>query len=292
MEKPDRKIFKQLALELLIEEDPREEGGNGWVSPEVQELRSESARAALELRFHHPVDPTGVGGEEIAWINEYSMLVETGWPWRVAAYIAWCTVPRKFRWPHTQEELAIQVLGLTTDRQIGTWRQKNPAIDTVVAIFQAAPLEAHRQEFFRALIISASNPDYKNHPDRRMALEMTGDYTPKLKAEVARTGESRDLSELSEAELDALSSEVERKLLDRKIGDALEEGDHDPDLRSLQRQLWMKKYVEKKLDAILSLFLPTLLPGIFPEGTTAILQRNWSRWRVTSKPREKKESDE
>jgi hypothetical protein len=236
--KLDLKVVKQLALGLEVEVPGEEEGSTpstptaphggseaSWVSPEEQAVRSEGARLGLEMRFKRGIGDEAIGdeGEIKQWVNEYTLLTQAGWPWRVAAYIAWCTVPRKFRWPRTQEELATQVLGLTTDRVIATWRRRNPAIDQVVAMFQAAPLEAHRLDFFRALIVSASNPDYKNHNDRRMALEMTGDYTPKVKAEVSRVKDSRDLSGMTEEELDALAEEALRMKGEQHMEDDADE---------------------------------------------------------------------
>ncbi len=65
-------------------------------------------------------------------MQDYQMLRDQCWPWRVAAYIAWASSPRVGRQPHTQMELAKQILGLTSDRVINTWRKKNPAIDEIV----------------------------------------------------------------------------------------------------------------------------------------------------------------
>ncbi len=44
---------------------------------------------------------------------------------------------------------------------------------------QAAPLLRHRRDILDALIVSATDPDPKSHPDRKLALEMLGDYKPR-----------------------------------------------------------------------------------------------------------------
>ena len=44
---------------------------------------------------------------------------------------------------------------------------------------QATPLLRHRRDIFDALIVSATDPDPKSHPDRKLALEMLGDYKPR-----------------------------------------------------------------------------------------------------------------
>jgi len=62
----------------------------------------------------------------------------------------------------------------------------------------------------RALADSASAPSHKNHPDRKLFLELTGDYTPRVKVDQNVTGKPKDMAELSDAEL----AQLERKLDD------------------------------------------------------------------------------
>ena len=111
-------------------------------------------------------------------------LLDEGWPPRIAAFIAWASSPRIGRWPKTQDELAHQ-LGLTSDRQFTKWRRASPAIDSLISKLQAAPLLKHRADVFDALIRSASTPDYKHQPDRKLLLEITGDYVPSAKFEAS-----------------------------------------------------------------------------------------------------------
>lgn len=194
---------KQLALpDLAVEET-----GEGWVSPEEAERRSLQAQAALDLAFK---DSEKENPELTHWMAEYQYLVDAGWKWRIAAFIAWSCVPRKLRWPKTQDELATQVLGLTSARQISTWRERHPQIDEMIGLLQTAPLEAHRLSVIKALVESASNANYKNHQDRKLFLEMTGDYTPKQKVEIER-GDPDDLSGLSDAELEEMKRRAEER---------------------------------------------------------------------------------
>jgi hypothetical protein len=185
--KPAPGTMEQLALGLEIDEGERNE--TGYVSPDEARRRSMTAQAALHLS----------GEETPAWFDQYQALMTAGWPWRVACYIAWAGSPRIGRWPKTQEDLATQVLGLTSARRIATWRQRNPAIDEMIAIVQAAPLMEHRADVLRALAISAADPDYRHHQDRKLFLEIDGTYTPKV--ELKKSGEVEDLSQLSEEEL-------------------------------------------------------------------------------------------
>ena len=52
------------------------------------------------------------GGEVPIWYADYHSLIEQGWPWRVAAYMAWSSSPKTMRKPETLQKLATDVLGL------------------------------------------------------------------------------------------------------------------------------------------------------------------------------------
>lgn len=166
------------------------------ITPDEALVISNSARTAFE---DGSVEPKP--GSE--WVDDYRDLREAGWPWRVAVFISWKASPTTDRWPRTQQELATEVLGLKSDRIIRVWREKNPAIDEAIAVMQAAPLLKRRGDIFRALVESATTADHKNHPDRKLALEMLGDYTPK--SDIKLSGSAKDLSELSDSELDDLA---------------------------------------------------------------------------------------
>ncbi len=113
------------------------------------------------------------------WLDDYYRLRGEGWDWRRAAYIAWASSPVTDRWPKTQMELATKVLGLKTDRTIQKWRADDEHIDDRVAKMQIEPLMRHRRDVIEALISVASSHDPKAASDRRVFLEMTGDYKPK-----------------------------------------------------------------------------------------------------------------
>lgn len=162
---PISKPEYQLLLPLELDDVPET-----TLPAEEARLRSEAAREVF--------DEASFG-----WMAEYRQLREGGWPWRVAAYIAWAASPKSDRSPKTQDELARNHLGLNSDRAISTWRRKNPAIDEMVAVLQSAPLFEHRAEIYDALIQVATRPEYKGHNDRKLALELLGDYVPAAKLE-------------------------------------------------------------------------------------------------------------
>jgi len=187
--------YKQIALDLELPEVESE-----GVSVEQARLRSAAAMKVFEK-----------GGFQ--WKNEYLDLRNGGWPWRQAAYIAWAASPKGNREPKTQDELAQKVLGLTSDRAISTWRKKNPMIDEMVALLQSAPLWEYRAEIYQALVENAAKADYKTHNDRKLALELMGDYVPasKILAELTKSLKGASLDDLSDDELAQLSSELSAK---------------------------------------------------------------------------------
>lgn len=195
---PIPRLTYQLPLALDLPET--EEGDS--VGPEEAKERSERARKALDAMFGKSGAPR--------WLDDYLEMVRGGWPWRVAAYIAWASSPRAAREPKTQDELARFHLGLTSDRAISTWRKRNPAIDEVVRMMQAGPLFKHRSEIFTALVAVAVKPEYKSHADRKLALELMGDYTPlrKVLAELRKKSENGE-EDMTDAELDEIARALE-----------------------------------------------------------------------------------
>lgn len=121
------------------------------------------------------------------WWQDYLELTGRGWDWRKAIYIAWAASPARDRQPATQGELATQILGLASDRVIRKWKTDQPELDAEIARMQAAPLLRHRRDVFQALIMSATDPDPRSHPDRKLALEIMGDYKPRAQADVSVT---------------------------------------------------------------------------------------------------------
>lgn len=157
-----KKPVYQLSLALdLPDEDEQQEGG------EDAQQRSDAAKRALEGLYGKAGAPR--------WLDDYVELCGGGWPWRVAAYIAWASTPKMAREPRSQEDLARVHMGLSSDRVISTWRAKNPMIDQMVHKLQGSPLWKHRSEIITAMVAVAVKPDAKSHQDRKMALKMMGD---------------------------------------------------------------------------------------------------------------------
>ena len=190
----------QLKFDLDVEEIDQETLSSHPPSPAEAERISMAAKYALEAsaeEWEGAQDGEGCFG----WFEDYEYLLEKGWPWRIAVYIAWATMPKNIRQPDTQNGLATEILGLTSSRVILEWRKKYPEIDAVVAMMQSRPLWEHRKGFFEALVKSGTNPDYKHHPDRKLALEMLNDYTPKSQLGLGKAAKDGNVEAMSEEEL-------------------------------------------------------------------------------------------
>jgi len=168
-------------------------GMEGLPDPlDAAQLRAEEARSVFEARWGNT-----------PWMDDYFSLLAEGWDWRQAAYIVWACQPKASRIPATQQEFAVSI-GLTTDRTIRKWRDNNPAIDERIHELTASALMKARAEVFGALIASATSPSPRACTDRKLFLELTGDYS---RDQVIRIGAALpdDLAELSAEELRALA---------------------------------------------------------------------------------------
>lgn len=197
--------YSQLALGLELPEVETD-----GVSFEEARLRAEAGRSALYLLKATQGQPV--------WFERFEFLIAGGWPWRQACYIAWASTPKEGRKPETQDGLARQYLNLGSDRAISTWRKKNPAIDSMVAILQSAELWEYRGDAFKNLIdgMKQGGSDYKFFNHLKLFLEMTGDYVPlsQLAAVIKRKsdGGPQSLEEDMLDELAAGAQELEAEL--------------------------------------------------------------------------------
>lgn len=160
--------YKQMVLALDLPEVEIE-----GISPDEARTRSEAGRSALLLFLKGKPD-------QPEWLERFEQLMDGGWPWRQACYIAWASMPKDSRMPETQEELARQYLNLSSDRAISTWRKKNPAIESMIALLQSAELWEYRADSFKNLIdgMKKAGSDYKFFNHLKLFLEMSGDYVP------------------------------------------------------------------------------------------------------------------
>jgi len=213
----DKPVY-QLPMELVGIEEA--------IPQNEEKLSSEAALAALsalrvkEQNFIHGEDgkKIAMGEREIIprWMDLFKRLMEGGWKWRVAVYIAWASQPKKYRWPDTQEELATKCLALNSDRAIATWRKKNPAIDEMISMLQGSIIFDALPDALNAMVEVATEADYKGHADRKLMFEMGGIYTPssKITAEIAKKLSKGSIgeSDLSDDELREIASSASNEL--------------------------------------------------------------------------------
>lgn len=140
---------------------------------------------------------------DYTWSSDYVALLKEGWYWRDACYIAWKAMPKSVRKPDTAQELA-DIIGITP-RGLSERINKNPAIKLRAAKAVAAVVYEHVDTVMQALVDSASDPSYKNHPDRKMFLEMAGIYTQKQSINLGGAAQDDDMSKLTKDELARLA---------------------------------------------------------------------------------------
>jgi len=155
-----------------------EEGGQDLQPLTMAEVRERemAARQALGDKLESEDAP--------GWAEQYHELMISNVPWRVAAFIAWSTVPKHRRWPRTQDDLAREVLGLTSDRRITEWRRKYPYIDQMIASLQTAALLDYIPGSIEASGTVASEATYRATQERRLLWEATGIIEKSSKVQV------------------------------------------------------------------------------------------------------------
>lgn len=151
------------------------------------QLESRAARARLdEMLARMETKPD--------WYGMWSDLLEERWPdnnqrrrwqWRTALYIAWSCVPRDRRWPRTKLELA-NLMGCA-ESAFRVWRHKDPEIDERIRSLPATMLLEHVAGVFDALATVAQQADPRAFQDRRLFLEITGNYQPSGNLAVSMT---------------------------------------------------------------------------------------------------------
>ena len=100
------------------------------------------------------------------------------WDWRKALLIARRVAPKALRWPQTEAEFA-RLINIKSTRTIREWMRKDPEIEKRIAALPKQMLMEHVADVLDALVTVAKMPVWQAHPDRKMILEMTGQYSPK-----------------------------------------------------------------------------------------------------------------
>jgi hypothetical protein len=203
-------------------------GGNseisGFTAPEnapgqaASRASKDRLDALLAARLAKPDAAWAEASEvPVAWEALYRDLLEERtpdgklrWDWRKALYIAWNCLPTSQRWPKYEYELATDFLGLTNTRTIREWKLKDPEIEERIAAGPKRLLIGYVADVLEALVLVATTADAKAHQDRKLFLELTGQYKPAGKVELTGEGggpiDVRDVGELSDEELERIAT--------------------------------------------------------------------------------------
>ena len=100
------------------------------------------------------------------------------WDWRKALLITRRVVPKALRWPQTEAEFA-RLINIKSTRTIREWMRKDPEIEKRIAALPKQMLMEHVADVLDALVTVARMPIPQANQDRKMVLEMTGQYSPK-----------------------------------------------------------------------------------------------------------------
>ncbi len=101
-------------------------------------------------------------------------LIAAGLTWRKAVYVAWRICPKSIRWPKTIEELATNILGLSSARTIRKWHQNDPRIEEFIGKWRMKPVMEHLSETLDAMFKVAARPTPEGNRDRRLHAEIAG----------------------------------------------------------------------------------------------------------------------
>lgn len=141
---------------------------------------------------------------ELALNERGEARVKRRWNWRQALYIAWMATPKHLRTPKTQDELA-DLLGLASTGTFRNWRRTHPEMSERIQSVPRELLITHLADVYDALATVASMYDPKANSDRKLFLELVGEYTPKPGAvAVASADLNMDMTNLSDEELERI----------------------------------------------------------------------------------------
>ncbi len=157
------------------------------------------------------------------WSRDYLDLVEAGWKWEKAAYIAWASAPKKLRKPEFLYQFA-ELIGANR-KTIYRWKE-DFAMNMIIRERILSPLLDHRRDVIDALVESATNPDARNYSDRKMFLEITEIYVPgKVLLDQVRGEGPGFIENKSDEELEKIILNESNRLPDEERSDELVDSD-------------------------------------------------------------------
>ena len=139
----------------------------------------------------------------VPWAEDFAdLLLRRGYTWRKSAYVAWASQPRHLRLPKTQGEFGA-LIGVSGHRI--TEFKSDKILGAEIIKFRKSVLLDSVPDVIDALVTSASDAGYKHHNDRKLLLEMAGEYQPRMNVGVGAM--QMDEAEM-EGVMDALPYDV------------------------------------------------------------------------------------
>jgi hypothetical protein len=166
-------MLNSQAIQLKFEWDLPEEESSSALSAEEIQLRKDIAKAFIHNPEAWEKDKETGKPVKPYWLDK-SVELEEGnmrFPFRAAVFTAWLCVPKKYRVPKTQDELA-DMLGLSSDRMFTVWQAKNPQIKAVVHASWNEKVLDHLNDSIEAMLEVAATPDYKGKGDRELHFKL------------------------------------------------------------------------------------------------------------------------
>ncbi len=111
---------------------------------------------------------------KLKWWPIVEDLIAAGLTWRKAVYVAWRICPKSIRWPKTIEELATDILGLSSARTIRKWHQNDPRIEEFIGKWRMKPVMDRLSDSLDAMFAMAAKHTPEGNRDRRLHFEVAG----------------------------------------------------------------------------------------------------------------------
>lgn len=186
----------------------------------MAEVKQAKFEGAQQIAFGFElVDDSRPGPERLAEVGVsgyqelFSRLVEQGWHWKKAAFMAWRAAPRDSRQPSTQGELA-EMLGYKGDKIFRVWLNKPEQGPLMLRIIEQSPkliFQTHLADVDWVTIQQAKNPESATS-QRELFYKRYRELVGETPAAGSQAGD--DLDGLSDDELGRELARLEQVLSD------------------------------------------------------------------------------
>lgn len=158
-------------------------------------------------------------------------LIVAGLSWRKAVYVAWRICPKSMRQPKTIEELAVNILGLSSARTVRKWHQTDPKIEEYIGTWRMKPVMEHLSDTLDAMFAVAARHTPEGNRDRRLHAEIAGILKTRGALELMGEGGGpihvKDLDDEYKRDMAEIIKKMNSGLLAPSVETDEEEGEED-----------------------------------------------------------------